>query len=185
MNRSVKGLIAVFAAAAILTACSPEDASTTAASGGGTTTAVTGSTTTPPPVTTATRTEPATVPATTAAGTQAATTTGSSQSDDRVAEIMQKSTAAMEALENYRVTSESTFRLAEEEITSTSVMDIYPALEAAKMTTEIAGMSMESYTVENMVYSKGPDGRWIKMAMPDIGEEPGGEPGGGVTPMTN
>lgn len=183
MKRPVKGLIAAFAAVSILTACTPQDATTTAAQEGpadGTTTTQQGTT----PSTTAASTQPATAPSTTAAGTQAAATTSSSPATgDRVAEIMNRSTAAMEDLDNYRVTSESSIRLLEEELTTTSVMDMYPMLEANKMTSEISGMTMENYTVGDMVYTKGLDGSWMKMKIPSEGT--GEEPGADFTPMTD
>lgn len=174
MKKSVKGLIAAFAAVSILTACSPSTNSTTAASDSASTTAQdsTGTTTTPP------ETGQVTIPSTTPSTTAGGTTTASSTDNGRMAEVMNRSTAVMAALESYRVTVESTFGSAEEGLTSNSVMDIYPQLGASIMTAETFGTKMVSYTVEDTVYTKMPDGTWTKMRTTT------GEPGEETPPLS-
>lgn len=161
-------LSATLLAALTFTACS---------GGGGTTTAAPG--TTAPgtsPVTTAATTTPVTLPVTTAVQTTTPATlppaTTSASSGSEVGQAFKQSYLTLDQLDSYRVTTETKTNVFGTDMISTTVMDSFPKEKKYKITTEVAGMSSESYMLDDVVYTKLPDGKWSKMTMDTTGVPP-------------
>lgn len=165
MKHSIRILIASATAAMMLSACS----------GGGTDTTAPPDTTTPltSPVTLpSTAAPPATQPSTTANQTTApaslppaTTTAGPAEPDHEVAAAFRKSADIMAAIDSYRITTTTETSVFGQATETTSIMDYFPKLKRYKMTMEVEGMTMETYVIDDQIYSQMPDGSWTKMTM--------------------
>lgn len=171
MKKTIRILIATALTALTFTACSGGTTGTAAASGTTTPSTLPPATSAPatmPPVTTAIVTTPATQPA-----TVPSTTSASGTGSGPVSTAFLKSAAWMSSLDSYRMTTTSTTQVMGQTTKSTSVMDFFPKESKYKMVSEAAGVKVESYMVDQKVYSKMPDGSWsyIKIDTEEIPPE--------------
>lgn len=164
MKHSIRILIASATAAMMLSACS----------GGGTDTTAPPDTTTPvtspatmPPTTTLPETQPSTtaVQTTTPATMPGTTSAGPAVPDHDVARAFQRSAELMASIDSYRITTTTETSVFGQATETTSVMDYFPKLKRYKMTMEVEGMKMETYVIDDLIYSQMPDGSWTKMTM--------------------